>query len=296
MADEAGSYAGTLDMTGGPPAAAPIEDSSKRYSTLKQHRLHVFVGIVFVLAIVAIALGASSVARSNEALRLAESHEQALWEFAATASAPLAAVASGADAPSAPGPAPGGAQVADVSPPVPAPGAIPAVPVAEPMSAKPTFEPTSPHPLNPKWFHTDHAQYQAIVQNDGNAPFHSHIHAGMFCHRQSLHLCPLDVYCPSGQGTRPFGGGPPEFTPYKTDQPKQWAPYLVGADPESRPDGEAGVWIQVGTIGTVDGGYSGNGFGQCWTWDNWMMGGGGDIEQTMSDEYRQWILCCEAAS
>lgn len=265
-------------------------DSSRSYGGSAMHRYRFAimggVGISFLL-VVAIALSAASLQRSNDALALVlAASEKEAQEAAIEAKAKANAIP---DVPHAEV----HESLADFeaweeSAPVTVAVAVVATtpsPTNEPTPGPtdgPTDAPTKTHPLNPKWFHTDHEDYQSFSDNALNAELHPWLIASMFCHKQSLEPCDYDVLCPKGKGRNPFHGGPPKNYGWKDREPEQWSPLY---SPEEQGDGFG--WIQVGSISDEDGATNGN---KCWNWDDWR---GGKIMDILTEEHRQWILCCE---
>jgi len=289
---EVGSHAGTLDLTnleGGNPA---VPDSSRSYGgpMLNQYKNTLLCGFVgTVLTVAAIALSAVSLQRSNEALALATANADAAKAIRgelksmpdyvpppAVAAADFAPPAPKEDAPSSP-----------VPPRTPSPTSNPTpnpTPTPEPTAPQPTGSPTETHPLKPRWFHREHADYQATL--DANNPdIHPYLIAGAFCHRRSMFACSYDTYCPKGKGNPPFKGGPPKTEGWEERKEEQWSP-IVGATAE-----EGFGWVQVGSVPAVDGGIDGN---RCWKWDEWEYPNGATFLDARGEEYQQWILCCDA--
>lgn len=166
------------------------------------------------------------------------------------------------------------------------------VPTVEPTTPPPTTEkPTEPHPLDPRWFQTTHADYVETAANNAGHGTHSYFVAQLFCMRQDRALCGYDAYCPNGPGSNAFGGGPPRLHNWKELEEVQWAPF--------REEGEGGVdvmthWVQVGLVPAgEEGGSDENGFAECWKYDDWTASSGEDIESFSEEEHRMWILCCE---
>lgn len=321
-ADEITSHAGTLDLTSGNAnIEAPTHpDSSRSYggSTMRQYRSAILFGIVIVaLLVVAVALSAISLQKSREALALAAKNAE---EFAKTDIEELIGFDpnnyggqgnyNGAQEGPPPGPSSPtqnteqnavGGDYHEQEEKLPVPD-TPFNPKETPSTASPTLEPTTPaptssaptapqptaaptetHPLNPKWFHRNHHQYQNIVNAEGNENQHPWLVAGMFCHRQSLQSCDYDAYCPNGKGSDPFHGGPPEKTSgWEDRESEQWSPIAI--------KGKGYEWVQVGSIPDDVGGEEGS---RCWTWDEFKWANGQDILEVRGEEYQQWILCCE---
>ena len=96
-----------------------------------------------------------------------------------------------------------------------------------PTSKPTTNAPTPPHPLNPKWYQTTHADYQSFADaNEGNEGSQHDWHiAQLLCSKQNLALCGYDAYCPSGQGSDAFGGGPPPMHNSASLEETQWSPF-----------------------------------------------------------------------
>ena len=262
--DEENSHIGTI---GDDAAINHHPDSPRRQHYSASYKYQIICSILtFSLLAVAIALGAASLQRSNEALALAN---QAIDndKDMMTISDSTQWVEEDKDYWTAPAP----------------PITTPSAPISKP----------TPHPLNPKWFNTEHDKYQSIISSESNVPHHSHILAGLFCHHHNLWLCPYDAYCPNGQGNDPYGGGPPKTNNWDTISQKQWSPFVTLEDATSSVGSEGGTWVQIGSVPETDGGIEGNGYGTCWTWSDWMNGGGGDIEHAVREEHRRWILCCD---
>lgn len=192
------SPTGASDVTAGNDDAEPepdhIEstsvmdtpDSSRSYGGPMMHyyRNTIIAGVLaFALLISAVVLGAISLQRSNEALAITTSLENNMMKN--TNASPEGVV-----------------EVEASPPPTPSPTLKP---TASPTSAAPT----EPHPLNPQWFQTTHADYQMFKaaneeNNNGNHDWHlSHY----LCGKNNLELCDYDVYCPNGQGSEPHRGG-----------------------------------------------------------------------------------------
>jgi len=278
----------------GNPVAGEHPDSSRKYggTMIQQYKYAIVGGFVTVaLLIGAITLSALSLQRSNEALALATANAEAAKtierEFIYALEgqntdehvsddhqqAELVPAASK----ETPSPTP---------PPTPKPTPKPTTP--QPTIPQPTDAPSDPHPLNPKWFHTDHEQYQNVLANNDNTT-HPYLLAGNFCMRQSLLACGYDSYCPNGKGGDPYKGGPPKRVFTEEENQNQWAP-IAGST-----QAEGFGWIQVGTIPESEKGTEDNDYGKCWNWDEWTLGARGEIEDALGEETRQWILCCENA-
>mmetsp|Transcript_18655 Transcript_18655/g.40377 ORF Transcript_18655/g.40377 Transcript_18655/m.40377 type:complete len:296 (+) Transcript_18655:101-988(+) len=288
-ASDVNSHVGTLEIaTGDDPehiernddATGNHPDSSRRYGgpLIQQYKFTIVSCIVaFALIIVAIALGASSLQKSNEALALSTATTEAIEseKFIIINNGNEADSDSGGATPSAP---------RDTPDPTPNPTPKPTT-----ATAKPTDAPTEPHPLNPQWFQTTHDDYQSAAE--GLSGVHSWHIATNMCNRQSLTLCGYDAYCPSGKGGDPFHGGPPKTSNWSTLEETQWAPFY---DPASML--ETGKhWVQIGLIPASEGGSNDNDFVKCWSHEDWYSGGGEDIEDVWEEEHRMWILCCENA-
>ena len=147
-------------------------------------------------------------------------------------------------------------------------------------------------PQYPKWYQTTHSVYQDYIQlhtelNANN--MHSYDIAGLFCQSLDLVLCPLNVYCPNGQGSNPYSGGPPkpEEHSFNTFEQVQWAPFNTNSNIQEND------WVQVGTMPESEDGNEDNNYGKCYEYDIWFNGIGGDIEDAWSAEHRRWMLCCE---
>eukprot|EP00571_Detonula_confervacea_P013403 CAMPEP_0172302862 /NCGR_PEP_ID=MMETSP1058-20130122/4506_1 /TAXON_ID=83371 /ORGANISM="Detonula confervacea, Strain CCMP 353" /LENGTH=313 /DNA_ID=CAMNT_0013013505 /DNA_START=41 /DNA_END=982 /DNA_ORIENTATION=+ len=292
------SYAGTLDLTGDDPehierdnaATGNHPDSSRRYGgpQIQQYKFPIVGCIVtFALIIVAIAVSAVSFEKSNEALAHAMANIEAIEseKFTIINKGNEAESDSGGVTPSAP---------KDSIAPDPTPN-----PTPKPTTAKSTDAPTEPHPFNPQWFQTTHEDYQQRLDlneqaeaSEGNG-MHTYTLAASFCTEQKLWLCGYDSYCPNGQGSNPFNGGPPKAPNSNTLEETQWAPFYTGDHSEVA----AGKnWVQIGLIPASEEGTVENGFGKCSTYDDWYSGVGEDIEDSKwEEEHRMWILCCEKA-
>jgi len=174
---------------------------------------------------------------------------------------------------------------------------VPRPPIQIKTNDPPTEAPSSPPdaPVAPRWFRTDHEDYQLILSHEVNKGFHPHILSGMFCHRQSLFACDALAYCPNGKGGDPFDGGPPQGdgggdNQHQQTERAQWSPISYG---------KFFGWVQVGSIPETEGGTEENGFGKCLTWVEWGrlrdLGNLDDVEfeNVWGEEYRRWILCCK---
>lgn len=301
MSTDVGSHAGTIDLTSNPDEGNH-PDSSRGYSgpMMRQYRPALVGGFVtIVLLATAIALSATSLKQSNEALALATANADAAQtleiEFNGISDnydngvQDTVVEAGGGDAvqhvsddhESAPA-----IMNKTPSPSLrPTPNPTTSAPTTSaPTAPQPTGTPTESHPLNPKWFHTDHEDYQTIINTDGNQDHHPWLIAGLFCHRQNLQPCSINEYCPNGKGNNPFHGGPPKISGWEGEKEEQWSP-VAG---ETQADGF--LWIQVGSIPMVDGGVEGN---RCWNWDEFAWGKGEDIMTVRGEDYMKWILCCE---
>ena len=190
--EEVGSHAGTIDLASNSQEEVP--ESSRRYGgpMIKQYATQILCyGIIFILLIVAIALGAQSLQKSNEALELAQTNSEAIESESLAIESEIAKMnndnmnAQSSDS---------SGQTATTTP--------------SPTSKPTTNAPTPPHPLNPKWYQTTHADYQSFADaNEGNEGSQHDWHiAQLLCSKQNLALCGYDAYCPSGQGGDEFGG------------------------------------------------------------------------------------------
>lgn len=190
--EEVGSHAGTIDLASNSQEEVP--ESSRRYGgpMIKQYATQILCyGIIFILLIVAIALGAQSLQKSNEALELAQTNSEAIESESLAIESEIAKMnndnmnAQSSDS---------SGQTATTTP--------------SPTSKPTTNAPTPPHPLNPKWYQTTHADYQSFADaNEGNEGSQHDWHiAQLLCSKQNLALCGYDAYCPSGQGADAFGG------------------------------------------------------------------------------------------
>ena len=135
---------------------------------------------------------------------------------------------------------------------------------------------------NPQWFDTSHVAYRLHekLRDDLDKEGNSHDVAGSFCKSRGMELCTYDVYCPNGFGSNPYPGGPP-----LSDKQTQWAPFNNnGTD----------SWVQVGIIQSEDGGNADNNFGCCYDYSVWNTNDKQkDVEDTVAEESKKWILCCE---
>ena len=208
--EEVGSHAGTIDLASNSQEEVP--ESSRRYGgpMIKQYATQILCyGIIFILLIVAIALGAQSLQKSNEALELAQTNSEAIESESLAIESEIAKMnndnmnAQSSDS---------SGQTATTTP--------------SPTSKPTTNAPTPPHPLNPKWYQTTHADYQSFADaNEGNEGSQHDWHiAQLLCSKQNLALCGYDAYCPSGQGDV-FGGGPPPMHNSASLEETQWSPF-----------------------------------------------------------------------
>lgn len=243
--------------------------------------------LVFVLLLVDVALSAESLRWSKAALEVAQAS-------AAASQRPQVAQATAPDTAGEAGPRTGDAPPALV--PAAAGASLPPTrePTAAPTTPRPTGAPTDPHPMNPQWFHTNHEQYQAIIDMENADLDHPWLIASLFCHRRSLHPCGYDAYCPNGKGRPSYGGGPPTVfgrdAGGEGERSGQWAPLAFPTEAQGL------GWVQVGAAPAGEGGSAANGFGACWSWEEWTRGARGGIEDALGEEHRQWILCCEKES
>mmetsp|Transcript_8093 Transcript_8093/g.14626 ORF Transcript_8093/g.14626 Transcript_8093/m.14626 type:complete len:461 (-) Transcript_8093:175-1557(-) len=193
-------------------------------------------------------------------------------------------------------------------PPTDAPRESPSPTISKPtaikMTPSPTTDkPTEPHAPNPQWFQTSGAQYQTYLSNHNEmGGDHSHILSALFCIKQNLSLCSFNEYCPNGQGSDPYQGGPKTATATWNTPPDslekiQWAPIIVTSETDAQTAEAGGHWVQVGTIPQSDEGSVDNGFGKCWTWEEWSGAGENglavDLEVEWGEDHRRWILCCD---
>lgn len=208
--EEVGSHAGTIDLASNSQEEVP--ESSRRYGgpMIKQYATQILCyGIIFILLIVAIALGAQSLQKSNEALELAQTNSEAIESESLAIENEIAKInndnmnAQSSDS---------SGQTATTTP--------------SPTSKPTTNAPTPPHPLNPKWYQTTHADYQSFADaNEGNEGSQHDWHiAQLLCSKQNLALCGYDAYCPSGQGGDAFGGPPPMHNSASLEE-TQWSPF-----------------------------------------------------------------------
>lgn len=282
-----GSYAGTVDMTDN-------SNPDHRYGPMMQHiaRVVLGVGIVLALLVAALAVSATGLQRSEEALALATANAAAIASGSygtVQDSAQLEALAGGG----APVPASTPMASKPTFKPTSGPTSKPTSgPTSKPTDA-PTGAPTEPHPLNPQWFQTTHVDWQNVkeLREDMGEGGHDWHGAHMLCGQQGLNLCDYDSYCPNGQGAAPFHGGPPKLHNYDTLEVTQWSPFMgpSNADPAGL------LWIQIGRLSTEDGGSEENNYIQCWKYDDWYAGNGVDIVDVWEAEFRMWMLCCERA-
>lgn len=305
---EAGRHAGTLDLTGtGPgPGDGDVEhieipeitgehpDNSRRFGGpmgVQQYKFSITLMLVsLMLLVVALFISTKSLQQSNKALSLATSLEDqmlmltVLDGYTIPDDADSAAVEAGGKetATSAPtvGITPNPTQT------TPNPTTSPSFqPTARPTSAAPTV----PHPFDPKWYQTTHADYQFF----SDTSMHAWTTSNALCSKQSRVLCDYETYCPNGQGGKPYGGGPPKIHNWDSLKEIQWAPYK--RDPDSIGDPNRSQWAQIGVMSAELGGSDDNGYVQCWKYDDWYGGEGLDIVEKWEDEHRMWTLCCETA-
>lgn len=254
----------------------------------------VFYSTMFAFLVIAIALGASGLQKANDAMALAQLNEALIARNTDAVVSYQHSQANNVPPPAAPPAAPS----TPLAPP-PAETAAQTPPPTLNPTPKPTPQPTTDaptetHPLDPQWFHVDHAQYQAFASAEANADHHSHLIAGLLCMSQNRDMCPYDAYCPNGKANPPFRGGPPKIGDWQDEPVKQWSPYMLGEGDVGLDGASGGTWVQVGMVPTTDGGFDANGHGSCYTWDDWNYGAGGDIEDDPDEgeEHRRWILCC----
>lgn len=260
---------------------------------MHQYKIWIAIFMAFVLVIVAIALSAVSLQESNEALANSLMNTEAIESEKYIIVDKNAAEQSGAAI------APSIDKITNNPTRNPTPNPTPNPTADEPTTNKPTTiqptsSPTEPHPLNPQWFQTTHADYKEIdtaMTDDGpDGDAHSFRVAQNMCYLQDLELCPYDAYCPNGKGHDPFNGGPPKTSNWGTLKETQWAPFYS-------PDQYTGVdigkhWVQIGLIPASQGGDNDNDFVKCWSHEDWYAGGGEDVENIWEEEHRMWILCC----
>eukprot|EP00578_Thalassiosira_sp_NH16_P003410 CAMPEP_0181139536 /NCGR_PEP_ID=MMETSP1071-20121207/34833_1 /TAXON_ID=35127 /ORGANISM="Thalassiosira sp., Strain NH16" /LENGTH=661 /DNA_ID=CAMNT_0023226447 /DNA_START=47 /DNA_END=2032 /DNA_ORIENTATION=+ len=172
----------------------------------------------------------------------------------------------------------------------------------EPVGPSPTVVESpadpGPHPLDPRWIQTTHADYQYFLdeqakQDPGTEKMHSYRMAQNACFKQSRTLCDYEVYCPNGQGADPFSGGPYASNSADLDE-TQWAPYNRPNDKAFNNDPAWSEWVQIGKMAAEDGGKEGNDFAKCWKFDSWYLGAEENLEDEWGDEHRMWLLCCKA--
>ena len=209
--EEVGSHAGTIDLASNSQEEVP--ESSRRYGgpMMKQYATQILCyGIIFILLIVAIALGAQSLQKSNEALELAQTNSEAIESESLAIENEIAKMNNDNM----------NAQSSDTS------GQTTTTTTPSPTSKPTTNAPTQPHPLNPKWYQTTHADYQSFADaNEGNEGSHDWHIAQLLCSKQNLALCGYDAYCPSGQGGDSFRGGPPPMHNSASLEETQWSPF-----------------------------------------------------------------------
>ena len=148
-------------------------------------------------------------------------------------------------------------------------------------------------PQQQQWFQTDHPDYVQLL-NTHDIKQQSHLIAGLFCNEQGLHLCNYNEYCPDGKMNAPSNGGPLNTTVdiiWNTLEEVQWAPINSATNINSVAAGDGG-WVQVGYIPARDDGTFDNGYGICWTWNQWAREDEEDLVQVWNENHRQWILCC----
>lgn len=296
-----------MDLTnleGGTAETTNHPDSSRSYGgpTMYQHRSTILCSFcTVVLLAVTIGLSAVSLDRSDEALTLALANEEAAKEMEAelqesnqavvdaierweqrpvTEVVPRPLVVSTSGPPSPPIPKP-----------TPKPTPTTELTTAAPPAPPPTASPTEPHPLNPRWYHTSHKDYQAVLatqetagQADENGELHPWLLVNMFCGKQSLAPCGYDAYCPNGKDGRPYRGGPPQTDGWEDRKQEQWSPIAAATEEEGF------GWLQVGYVPSEDGGKDGS---QCVKWEDFEYGNGEDILEVRGEPYMQWMLCCE---
>ena len=232
--------------------------------------------ILGILIAISIALSASSLQKSNEALALANSNTQLIESELSNENTVVIDyvekekdVVGGNDASTA------------------------TTIASDPTSKPTTSSPTKPHPLNPKWFQTTHVDYQMFLNATGGNAHEWHV-SNLLCSKQNKYMiCPYETYCPSGKGGEPYGGGPPIMHNSHTLEETQWAPYRF--DPDTTPLGDPSNshWVQIGLLSTKEGGTNENNFLKCWKYDDWYGGNGVDVVNVWEEGHRMWILCCD---
>jgi len=239
--------------------------------------------LVSALAIAAIALGAVSLTKSNEALALAKTNAATMDQASMIVPPPAAGgpteVVSDEEHDQAPR-----------DPPNPPPSSPPTT--ANPTTSQPTYAPTETHPLNPEWFHENHEEFQELINNeqtDVTIDIDSWMLRNMFCGTQSMTQCFFESYCPNGKGGRPYKGGPLAITSisWENMNETQWAPIPV--------DGKKFEWLQIGKLSEDYGGSEDNNFEQCQTWEDLTKGASGSFEDVWGEDNQEWTLCCEFA-
>eukprot|EP00578_Thalassiosira_sp_NH16_P007275 CAMPEP_0181127166 /NCGR_PEP_ID=MMETSP1071-20121207/28042_1 /TAXON_ID=35127 /ORGANISM="Thalassiosira sp., Strain NH16" /LENGTH=475 /DNA_ID=CAMNT_0023212865 /DNA_START=19 /DNA_END=1446 /DNA_ORIENTATION=- len=148
-------------------------------------------------------------------------------------------------------------------------------------------------PSEPRWFRTTNADYRDFVAaqlSDLDRAMHPYHMAGNFCSRQDLQLCTYTDYCPFGEGNAVYRGGPPkpELHTWNDLEETQWAPFYTD---EKDVEGD---WVQVGVIPESEGsGGEDDGYGRCYRYGAWSNGIGGTFDLEVTEDHRQWILCCQ---
>jgi len=282
---EVGSHAGTIDLTTADlplhavrrPSDGPAgSDSSRSFGGSMNPSKLVIAGCIvgIPLIAVAIALGALSIQKSNEALALATINAETIENEQS--------VVIGENAS---GPSTGSTSVITAKPSL--------KPTSKPTPKPTPNVPTEPHPLNPKWYQSTHADYQSF---DEATTMHSYLVGLAMCHSRSTpqlrrKLCSYETYCPDGQGSQPFGGGPPQAHNSASLEEAQWSPY---EDPDAKVNPKGFHWVQIGRVPGDRAGTEENDFVTCWKYDDWTAGSREDIEDVWGEENRMWILCCDA--
>ena len=170
-----GSHAGTIDL-------------SNAYETGAEHQRcggpmcmrialktlgYIILGILIAISI---ALSASSLQKSNEALALANSNTQLIESELSNENTVVIDyvekekdVVGGNDASTA------------------------TTIASDPTSKPTTSSPTKPHPLNPKWFQTTHVDYQMFLNATGGNAHEWHV-SNLLCSKQNKYMiCPYET-------------------------------------------------------------------------------------------------------